>query len=263
MQSHDVRQTKGNGNGGGGGQNSSNTISGNASLTQSDNPSLTSPATSPITTPNSIGQILQSSFTPLSGPDSSTPPETSLLASSASAASAYSIPSPTFPVAASAHKHKLSPEAVAGTVLTIIILIFDRDAEMNREGRTISPFTLLVETNDATARDSDARGSKAGTIARQRLETQLRAATEKMVELEELADGSTTTHPNPGSRGGGEGGELVSPARASTAALPDLHALEAELRAAREQISMLVARINAMDSAWGMRIGGEPPPEYA
>ncbi|KAF7364375.1 hypothetical protein MSAN_01098100 [Mycena sanguinolenta] len=212
-----------------------------------------------------------------------------------------SLPAAAPPVAIATHKHKVSSSAVAGIVLAIIILlcasialfwrirrrrrqscaqIFDCDAEMNRGGRTISPFTLLVAarsvgngSGNATGAsgeldaDADACGISASTIGRQRLETQLRAAT-KMVELEELAEGTTTSHSNPGNRGGGGGGgeggeELVSPTGASAAAPPELRSLEAELVAAREQNDILMARINAMDSAWGMGIGGEAPPEYA
>ncbi|KAF7364379.1 hypothetical protein MSAN_01098600 [Mycena sanguinolenta] len=80
---------------------------------------------------------------------------------------------------------------------------FSGDVEINRGGRTISPFTLLVEarsfgTGDATGSKFNAdaafgmRSISASTIARQRLETQLRAATERMAELEEMAEGGTT-----------------------------------------------------------------------
>ncbi|KAJ6496354.1 hypothetical protein C8R45DRAFT_1094599 [Mycena sanguinolenta] len=201
----------------------------------------------------------------------------------------YSTPSPPSSstpalAVAATHKHKFSPGAIAGIVLVIIAFLVcallallwrirrrrlrRHQFSDDRRGRTISPFTLLVQdgsfdnrSGNVTGADahSDApRGSiGASTIARQQLETQLRAATEKMVELEELAEGD----PNAGG-GGGAGAEgraehdTVSPARPTNS--------EAELRA---QINMLVARVNAMDSVLGMGtgmgMGGEPPPEYA
>ncbi|KAJ6496363.1 hypothetical protein C8R45DRAFT_1211951 [Mycena sanguinolenta] len=172
-------------------------------------------------------------------------------------------------------RNSISSGAVAGIVVAIILLCacaaaalfwrirrrrlrhrqFSDDVEMRRGGRTTSPFTLLVEhpsfdTSSANApglaTDSDARSISASSIARQQLETQLRAA---MVKLEELAEGD----PNAGGGVGGQA-EHVSAARPAGS--------EAELRA---QINMLVARMNAMDAAWGMGMGmgGEPPPEYA
>ncbi|KAJ6496269.1 hypothetical protein C8R45DRAFT_985435 [Mycena sanguinolenta] len=142
-------------------------------------------------------------------------------------------------------------------VITLLWLIWQRrlhhrvklsDAEVNGELTTIPPFMPPEE--------SDARSTSASTIARQSLETQLRAAAEKMAELEELTAGSTTTISEPDASGGNESvgsGSAASPP-------PDL---EAELRAAREQINVLIARMNALDAAWGMGMGVEPPPEYA
>ncbi|KAJ6450413.1 hypothetical protein C8R45DRAFT_1224135 [Mycena sanguinolenta] len=133
------------------------------------------------------------------------------------------------------------------------------DAEINSRVTKISPFIPLAArsfgTINATRADSDVRSISASTIARQRLETQLRAATEKIVELQELAVESTTVTSGADA---GRGNELVREGRTSPP--PNL---EAELRAAREQINMLIARMNAMDAAWGMGMGGEPPPEYA
>ncbi|KAJ6496371.1 hypothetical protein C8R45DRAFT_926879 [Mycena sanguinolenta] len=161
---------------------------------------------------------------------------------------------------------------------------FSGDADMRRGGRTISPFALLVEdrsfdnvtvnTTGADAGSDALRGSiSASAIARQQLETQLRAATEKMVELEELAEGD----PNAVLDGsGGEGGAEERPGqereqgegqgqgaggiREGQGPPPDW---EVQMRAAKAQIDMLLARMNAMDSAWGMGVGSEPPPQYA
>ncbi|KAJ6496304.1 hypothetical protein C8R45DRAFT_1072535 [Mycena sanguinolenta] len=133
--------------------------------------------------------------------------------------------------------------------------------EMNGDTRTgtISPFTLASSfvSGNATYTDSDARRISASTMTRERLEAQLRAVTEKMGELEELAEESTT-----GDSAAGGGGELISVPVVGASAPPDL---EAELRAARAQINMLVARINAMNSVWemGMPLGDEPPPDNA
>ncbi|KAJ6496385.1 hypothetical protein C8R45DRAFT_926891 [Mycena sanguinolenta] len=89
----------------------------------------------------------------------------------------------------------------------------------------------------------------------QQLETQLRAATEKMVELEELVD---TGDPNAGSGAGAGGGQGARQEQGQGAGQgagegqrppPDW---ELQMRAAKAQIDMLLARMNAMDSAWGM-----------
>ncbi|KAJ7861453.1 hypothetical protein B0H14DRAFT_3863447 [Mycena olivaceomarginata] len=111
---------------------------------------------------------------------------------------------------------------------------------------TISPFTLIPEASSspgartALGQDSDLRSISASTLTRHRLETQLCAATEKMVDLqaqEELAGHD-----------------------------PGVSEVEAQLQAAREQIDVLVTRINALeensDSAWERVIGDELPPEY-
>ncbi|KAJ6496325.1 hypothetical protein C8R45DRAFT_1094569 [Mycena sanguinolenta] len=166
-------------------------------------------------------------------------------------------PSSMPPIAAAAgtHKHKVSSGAVAGiaAVAAVIFLVcigvtlcwqIRRRRLRDRTATTISPFAPA---------SSDAR--RISAIARERLETQLRAATEK---IEELTEGSTGTSvaSAPSTGEGGAGSELVSPASASA---PHL---EAELRTAREQINMLAARIDAMDSVWGIG-GDESPPEYA
>ncbi|KAJ6496340.1 hypothetical protein C8R45DRAFT_157594, partial [Mycena sanguinolenta] len=265
-------------------------------------PSTSNSSTSSSTTTTSTSIASSASNSRTSSSTTTTSTSTSI-ASSASTPVSQSTPVPTSspmlvgtPSAPEPHKSSISSGAVAGIALVIVaflacaILVVlwrirrrrvrhrqfsdDDDAEGSRGGRrrTISPFTLLVEhpgfDNDTSsananapglplATDSDARSISTSISARQQLEMQLRAATEKMVELEELAE----EDPNAGGGGGaGAGGRAehvtVSPARPADS--------EAELRA---QINMLVARMNAMDAAWGMRMGmgmgGEPQPEYA
>ncbi|KAJ6496400.1 hypothetical protein C8R45DRAFT_1132559 [Mycena sanguinolenta] len=257
-------------------------------------------STSSFSTKTSISQPAESSSTLASASSSSTTPGTTSL--SPPSASSYADPLPTYPVAQASgtHKQKISSGAVVGIVLVIIAFLacagiavlwrirrrrlqsrhqFTDDVEMRRGGRTISPFTLLVEdprsdtsTANATglAMDSDARSISASTIARQQLETQLRAATEKMVELEELVD---TGDPNAGLGAGGGQGERQEQGR-SAGGGGELEGQgqgppsdwELQMRAAKAQIDMLLARMNAIDSAWGMGVGmgmgGEPPPQY-
>ncbi|KAF8140984.1 hypothetical protein K438DRAFT_1878937 [Mycena galopus ATCC 62051] len=134
-----------------------------------------------------------------------------------------------------------------------------RDMENTRAFTTISPFTLISQAtspepgseNATVGEDSDMHSISASTIARQRLEMQLRAATEKMGDLEVQARGDGTT----GGSGIREIWRRVSARSAETRSSPDV---EAQLRA---EIDLLHARINAMeansDSAWD-----EPPPEY-
>ncbi|KAF7364340.1 hypothetical protein MSAN_01094300 [Mycena sanguinolenta] len=102
------------------------------------------------------------------------------------------------------------------------------------------------------AREFDARSISTTTTTRQRLQMELRAATEKMVDLEQLAERGASSNAR-GSR---------PPSTASALAIPPPD-LQAELRAAREQISTLVTQIHAMNSMWGMGMGDELPPEYA
>ncbi|KAF8140999.1 hypothetical protein K438DRAFT_1878956 [Mycena galopus ATCC 62051] len=139
-----------------------------------------------------------------------------------------------------------------------------RDMENTRAFTTISPFTLIPQATSAEpgsenatlGEDSDARSISASTIPRQRLEMQLRAATEKMGDLEDQARGDGTT----GGSGIREIWRRVSGRSAETRSSPDV---EAQLRA---EIDLLHARINAMeansDAAWGRIVGDEPPPEY-
>ncbi|KAJ6496401.1 hypothetical protein C8R45DRAFT_1132564 [Mycena sanguinolenta] len=235
---------------------------------------------------------------------SSTTTTSTSIASSVPTSASQSTPIPTssaIPPVATAKpgsppdKNSISSGAVAGIVVATILLCacaavalfwrirrrrirrrpFADEVEVRRGGRTISPFTLLVEdrgfdngTANTTGADagSDARSMTASSIARQQLETELRAATEKMVELEELAD---TGDPNAGLRAGGgqvpRHGERQAQGRGAEGGGGPPPDWEVQMRAAKAQIDMLIARINAMDSAWGMCVGmgGEPPPQYA
>ncbi|KAF7341431.1 hypothetical protein MVEN_01880200 [Mycena venus] len=184
-----------------------------------------------------------------------------------------------------AHRHKLSRAKVVGIVLgvatvpTVIALFFlfkrrrirHRTAalleiESNRAAAIISPFTLIPQMNSPTSQDatqdtdSDVRSISASTIARQQLETQLLAATEKMIDLqdqERLSVGSATN-----SSGIRRMWRSVVQRTASTGPLTDV---EEQLQSARDQINMLVERINASEansnSAWSGAVD-EPPPEY-
>ncbi|KAF8161895.1 hypothetical protein K438DRAFT_1859213 [Mycena galopus ATCC 62051] len=139
-----------------------------------------------------------------------------------------------------------------------------RDMENTRAFTTISPFTLIPQAtscepaseNATLGEDSDVRSISASTIARHRLEMQLREATEKMGDLEAQARGDGTT----GGSGIREIWRRVSARSADTRSSPDV---EAQLRT---EIDLLHARINAMeansDAAWGRIVGDEPPPEY-
>ncbi|KAJ7133552.1 hypothetical protein C8R44DRAFT_870926 [Mycena epipterygia] len=137
---------------------------------------------------------------------------------------------------------------------------------MNPQANTISPFTFinshidhLTSTNPSASRtESDARGfrlSSASTTTRQKLEEDLLAAHEKMMNLENLE-----RHPV------SSPGESRSPGGRSSAEGEGRSDLAAQLQVAREQIDILVHRINALevqaDSAWGVDISDESPPEY-
>ncbi|KAJ6496339.1 hypothetical protein C8R45DRAFT_985646 [Mycena sanguinolenta] len=227
----------------------------------------------PTTTPTTdfFSSQTQSSFFP-TGSDPSTTTGTSSGVPSVPQSTPFS-PSYSISVTTAARRHKLPSAAVAGIAVAVIVLLLctgitlfwqirrrrlQRSVEklfgkMNM--RTISSFTLLVEprslsNGNAMDADSSARGITPSAIARERLETQLRAATEKMVELEELAERGTTS----------DGRGSRPPSIVSTLAVPPPYP-EAELRGTRELTNTLMARMNALDFTWGMG-GSEPPPEH-
>jgi hypothetical protein len=134
---------------------------------------------------------------------------------------------------------------------------------------TISPFMLpgttqahsLKNQNDALGVDADLRNSNESTIARQRLEPHLRAASERMVILEgqgrfseeDTARGSVVCRM----------WQLMSVRSISRRPPPDP---EGQFQTAREPTNMPVTRMNAAGtnsySSWGRVMGDELPPEY-
>ncbi|KAK7060013.1 hypothetical protein R3P38DRAFT_2496098, partial [Favolaschia claudopus] len=134
-----------------------------------------------------------------------------------------------------------------------------RESGLEHLARTISPFTLLNESNEGRS-DPDTHSIGGSTLAREVLRTELQAVTEKVAELEDqetrrLSETGATQSTRQ------RLWRLVS-ARARARNPPS--DLEAQLQAARKDISMLVMRINMLeassDSPWG---GEEPPPDYA
>ncbi|KAJ6496276.1 hypothetical protein C8R45DRAFT_985439 [Mycena sanguinolenta] len=260
MHSHNIRQITGNG------ETNEDGIANNFAGNNDGGTSFDTPDSS----------AFQNNIVEFTTPVSTSSVTTTTLTRSVLLPTVLSIPPPKYSVAPTAEKQQLSSGAIAGIAVIVflvgITLVHIRQRRLHRRAKLfhaklnggltiISPFMLLEEARNfgtarATRAQSDARSISASTIARQRLETELRAATEKMAELEELAQSSTTTISEPDASGGNESvgsGSAASPP-------PDL---EAELRAAREQINVLIARMNALDAAWGMGMGGEPPPEYA
>ncbi|KAF7341471.1 hypothetical protein MVEN_01884400 [Mycena venus] len=141
------------------------------------------------------------------------------------------------------------------------------DIESNRAAATVSPFTLITQIdspsrgNATQDTDSDVRSISASTITRQQLETQLLAVTEKMVVLQDQERLSLRSATN--SSGIRRVSQPVVQQTASTGPPTDL---KAQLQSAREQINMMVERINVLEansnSAWSRVVGDEPPPEY-
>ncbi|KAF8190996.1 hypothetical protein K438DRAFT_1970743 [Mycena galopus ATCC 62051] len=106
------------------------------------------------------------------------------------------------------HGSRIAPGGVAAISVVAILVVMSlattltwwlrrrrlQSRAMNRVVITISPFTLITEVTslidgNATADDdSYVRGVSTSTIERQRLEMELLAATEKMLELEERTD---------------------------------------------------------------------------
>jgi hypothetical protein len=153
--------------------------------------------------------------------------------------------------------------------LTIVLLLCTKHRRraikqaINRDTNTVSPFTLLTQMDghtDETApsRDSDVRSVSPNTMTPHDLETELQMVHEKMADLQDLERSSTTA--DSGTR---RMSSLMSMRSSSTRGLPDV---EAQLETSREQINMLVARMQALEattnSAYGAGISNEPPPAY-
>ncbi|KAK7060004.1 hypothetical protein R3P38DRAFT_3524200 [Favolaschia claudopus] len=133
------------------------------------------------------------------------------------------------------------------------------DLEIDPVALTISPFTTVRNQNQgqADALGLDTSSVVSSTLARSVLQMELQAATDKVAELENQERRSE-------GRAHSTRGRLWRLASARWRSHSDL---EAQLQAAREEISMLVTRINALeassDFAWGGGGIEEPPPEYA
>ncbi|KAJ7909821.1 hypothetical protein B0H13DRAFT_2490032 [Mycena leptocephala] len=136
---------------------------------------------------------------------------------------------------------------------------------VDRDANTVSPFTLITQmdgpNDEATPpRDADLWDVSPSTVARQRLETELREVHEKMADLQDLSRSSTRAAAGSGVRGVLR---LMSMPSTATRGLPDV---EAQLEASREQINMLMTRMQALEananSAYGVGFSNEPPPAY-
>ncbi|KAJ7862849.1 hypothetical protein B0H13DRAFT_1899842 [Mycena leptocephala] len=169
-------------------------------------------------------------------------------------------------------RHRTPPGTIAGIVVGVAILLISgtivlcwrirraRHAALLSEKETILPFITQYGGRSTLGTDSSARSvSKSSNgITRQHLQTQLLTATEKMTDLEHRAV-----------QGGAAGGSSVyriwrrMSASGKSPPNPDL---EAELHTAREQINIIVARMNALeahtDYLSGMADGREAPPGY-
>ncbi|KAK7047041.1 hypothetical protein R3P38DRAFT_96613 [Favolaschia claudopus] len=133
-----------------------------------------------------------------------------------------------------------------------------RDLEIGPVALTISPFTLLNQNHwQPDALRLETSSVVGSTLARSVLQTELQAATDKVAELEDQERRSE--------------GRAQSTRRRlwrlTSARWRSQSDLEAQLQAAREEISMLVTRINALeansDFVWGGGGIEEPPPDYA
>jgi BMFP domain-containing protein YqiC len=136
---------------------------------------------------------------------------------------------------------------------------------IEHDANTVSTFTLITQMdgpNDETTppRDADLWDVSSSTVARQRLETELREVHEKMADLQDLSRSSTRVATGSGVRGVLR---LMSMPSTATRGLPDV---EAQLEASREQINMLMTRMQALEananSAYGVGFSNEPPPAY-
>ncbi|KAK7047050.1 hypothetical protein R3P38DRAFT_3423832 [Favolaschia claudopus] len=132
-----------------------------------------------------------------------------------------------------------------------------REPGRHPRAHTISPFTLLTNNRSNQQRNAlDTHSIGGSTLARRVLQTELQAATEKFSELQEQERRSEARPHFTGRR-------LWRLASATRRSHSDL---ELELRAAREEISMLVARMNVLEAnsefaGENTRIEG-PPPDY-
>jgi hypothetical protein len=111
--------------------------------------------------------------------------------------------------------------------------------EIDQRARTISPFAFITEmgavNNDSP---SDTRSTGASTTARRQMETQLHAVQEKMVNLEDI-EGRTSSGSD--SLGRHRIMRLMRMRTASNRGSP-------KPQAAKEQINVLVERMNALEA---------------
>ncbi|KAK7047046.1 hypothetical protein R3P38DRAFT_2486366, partial [Favolaschia claudopus] len=133
------------------------------------------------------------------------------------------------------------------------------DSEIDPAAYTISPFPLLNQSHGrADCQSLDSPSIVGSALAQQVLQTELQAATEKVAQLEAQERRSN-------SEGGAHSTRrrlwwLASERRRSHSDL------EADLRVAREEISLLVAGINALEANSNFAEDNAavegPPPDY-
>jgi hypothetical protein len=163
---------------------------------------------------------------------------------------------------------------VVGLTIALILCVKHRrraakhETAVEHDANTVSSFTPLTQMEQmdghtdetAPSGDSNVRRTSASTITRQDLETELRMVHEKMADLQDLERSTTRETAGSGTR---RVLRLMSIRSSSTRASPDVRA---ELEASREQINMLVTRMQALEanahSAYGVGISNEPPPAY-
>ncbi|KAF8160457.1 hypothetical protein K438DRAFT_1985710 [Mycena galopus ATCC 62051] len=183
---------------------------------------------------------------------------------------------------------------VAGIVLLVVLVLFGLIAglifrrQRVRKGAahqyanktvqpsTISPFELITQFESAGGCDFASRATEQ-TGAPHSLHTELREKRVNSPDLESSTVGETTVADSNSPSTAGRRFSLISRRSSThtearsvrrtvstrTAAQPDM---EAELQLSREQMAMLVARMNALeantDTAWGIGGTDEPPPQY-
>ncbi|KAK7060007.1 hypothetical protein R3P38DRAFT_976810 [Favolaschia claudopus] len=175
-----------------------------------------------------------------------------------------SVPSAPLIISHAGKSRGLSAGTIAGISVAAVIAILGvctLDLEIDPVALTISPFTLNQNHGQPDALRLETSSVVGSTLAQSVLQTELQAATEKVAELEDQERRSETGAPQSTRQ---RLWRLVS-ARAMARNQPS--DLEAQLQVAREEISMLVTRINALEASSDLVWGGggieEPPPDYA
>lgn len=141
----------------------------------------------------------------------------------------------------------------------------DTTHSVRTSNRNASPSSGSETSEPNAPGDSGLRNSN-GTLRQQYLENELRAAHQKLVDIEELERTTVAAVAATQITGPRRVLRLLSTRRTSTVGSNRSQDLVSQLEAAKERNEMMAARIQEleaqMQSAWALGLSDEPPPGY-